>query len=183
MGTLLGDAVDHMTEISGQPTLRSLHAISHEHHARIMAHVDALPELAEMIDTVDPDIFARRFQVECEFITTQLVPHIEAIETTLYTELDALMEKRHSMAPMRAEHAQLRRLFASLCGYRTAVDRGVFDTSDAIGLRRVLYRLYSLLKVHMAEEEMYLQVIERDLSDEEKDILARGVDHAAAEPI
>jgi hypothetical protein len=172
-----------MTEISGRLELRSLDATTTEHNARIMAHVEALHELAEMVDTADPDIFARHFQIECEFISTQLLPHIEAVETSIYRELDRLMERRHSMAPMREEHERLRRLFASLCGYRAAVELGVFDKSDAIGLRRVLYRLYSLLKVHMAEEEMYLRVIERDLTPEEKDIVARGIDHAAAEPV
>jgi len=172
-----------MTEISDKTALRSLDETTSEHNARIMAHVDALGELAEMIDTADADIFARHFQAECEFISTQLLPHIDAVEASIYRELDRLMEKRHSMAPMREEHERLRRLFASLCGYRTAVERGVFDKSDAIGLRRVLYRLYSLLKVHMAEEEMYLQVIRSDLTPEQKDVLARGIDHAAAEPV
>ena len=63
------------------------------------------------------------------------------------------------------------------------IRHGAFDRESAIGLRRVLYRLYSLLKVHLAEEEMYLRVIERELSAAEKDALARGMDHAAAEPI
>ena len=172
-----------MAEIVEQPELQSLYATSHEHHERIMAHVDALPELAAMIDKVDSDTFIRHFETECEFISTQLVPHIEAIETTLYGELDRLMDRRHSMEPMREEHARLRRLFTSLCHYRQAIERGQFTQDETIGLRRVLYRLYSLLKVHLAEEEMYLRVIDRDLSPEEKDALARGIDHAAAEPV
>jgi hypothetical protein len=50
-----------------------------------------------------------------------------------------------------------------------------------MALRRALYRLHSLLKVHLAEEELYLEVLERRLSDEEKDVLARSLDHAMAE--
>ena len=168
------------TDASG---LRSLHATSHEHHDRIMAHVDRLPALADEIGTVDLMTFARDFEVECEFISTQLVPHIEAIETTLYRELDRLMEHRHSMDPMRDEHVRLRKLFEALCHYRQAIERGQFEGDEAIGLRRVLFRLYSLLKVHLAEEELYLAVIDRDLSAEEKDVLARGIDHAAAQPL
>ena len=30
---------------------------------------------------------------------------------------------------------------------------------------------------------MYLRVVDRDLSAEEKDALVRGIDHAAAEPV
>jgi len=172
-----------MTATNPASGLRSLHATSHEHHERIMEHVDRLPALANEITTVDIDTFARDFEVECQFISTQLVPHIEAIETTLYGELDRLMEHRHSMDPMREEHARLRGLFEALCHYRQAIERGQFEGEEAIGLRRVLFRLYSLLKVHLAEEELYLGVIDRDLSDSEKDVLARGIDHAAAQPV
>jgi hypothetical protein len=40
-----------------------------------------------------------------------------------------------------------------------------------------------LLKIHLAEEELYLGVLDRDLTDAEKDALARGLDHAMAEPL
>jgi hemerythrin-like domain-containing protein len=145
--------------------------------------VNALPILADMIDTADRAEFTERFEQECLFITGQLVPHINAIENTLYGELERLMDRRHSMQPMREEHDQLRRLLGSLCLYRAELEAGALDDASAMGLRRVLSRLYSLLKVHLAEEERYLLVIDRDLSAAEKDTLARGIDHAAAEPI
>ncbi len=148
-----------------------------------MPHVNALPVLAEMIDGPDRDAFAKSFEQECSFIVGQLVPHMEAIESTLYGELELLMEGRHSMQPMRQEHQQLRRLFGSLCRYRAEIAAGEFDDAQAIGLRRVLYRLYTLLKVHLAEEQLYLDVVDRTLSDADKDALARGVDHASAEPV
>jgi hypothetical protein len=39
------------------------------------------------------------------------------------------------------------------------------------------------MKIHLAEEELYLGVLDKNLTDEEKDTLARGIDHAMAEPI
>jgi hypothetical protein len=168
---------------SGAPPESTLSTTSHEHHDRIMPHVDALPALAEMIDRVPAGEFAARLEHECQFIVAQLMPHIDAIEQTLYGELERLMDKRHSMQPMRDEHDQLRRLFASLCRYRATVAAGALDQASAIGLRRVLYRLFTLMKVHLAEEELYLGVIDRDLSADEKDALARGIDHASSEPV
>jgi len=169
--------------MNDQSELRSLPATTHEHHARIMAHVDRLPVLAGLLGSADMASFSAEFELECEFISTQLVPHIEAIETNLYGELDRLMEHRHSMDPMREEHARLRRLFSDLCHYRQAIERGQFEAEETIALQRVLFRLYSLLKVHLAEEEMYLAVIDRDLSAQEKDLLARATDHAASQPV
>jgi hypothetical protein len=170
-------------QASGAARPSSLYLASHEHHDRITPHVDALAELAGLVDQTDTAEFARRFETECQFIVGQLMPHIDAIEQTLYGDLERLMDGRHSMQPMREEHEQLRRLFGSLCSYRATLAAGAFDDAFAMGLRRVLYRLYSLMKVHLAEEELYLRVIDRDMSEAEKDELARGIDHASAEAL
>ena len=163
--------------------MRSLSATSHERHELIEPHVDRLPELAEMIGNVTPAAFSANFQAECGFIIGRLVPHMEAIETTLYGRLEQVMDGRHSMAPMRREHAQLRALFGSLCEYSELVADERLSEADQIGLRRVLYRLYAMLKVHLAEEELYLGVLDRNLGPEEKDALALGIGHAGAEPL
>lgn len=161
----------------------SLPRVAHEHHEVITLHVDRLPELAAMIGRVDRAEFAASFERECRFVTDQLVPHMEAIEVALYDELERVMAGRHSMAPMRAEHDLLRRLIGSLCAYRAQSLAGGLGDADEIGLRRVLYRLYAILKVHLAEEEQYLGVLDHALSDAEKDVLARGLEHAVAEPL
>jgi hypothetical protein len=163
--------------------MRSLPDTSHEHHEKIQPHVDRLPELAEMIGRVPPDVFAARFEEECRFVLGQLAPHMEAIESTLYGRLEQLMYGRHSMAPMRLEHEQLRALFESLGRYSDVVAEGSLSPTGEIGLRRVLYRLFAMLKVHLAEEELYLGVLDRNLTAEEKDRLARGLDHAVTEPL
>ncbi len=82
----------------------SLRATSQEHHARLLPHVDRLLDLAEMVGQVDCSAIHQVFEDEYAFIVGQLVPHIEAIESTLYGELERLMDHRHSMAPMRQEH-------------------------------------------------------------------------------
>ncbi len=79
--------------------MRSLSDTSHEQHELIEPHVDRLPELAEMIGHVTPAVFSATFQEECSFIVGRLVPHMEAIETSLYGRLEEVMDKRHSMAP------------------------------------------------------------------------------------
>ena len=161
----------------------SLRTTSAEHHARIQMHVDRLPVLADEMGKVGIDAFIADFEAECAFISTQLMPHMEAIETSLYVELERLMAHRHSMDPMREEHARLRDLFGSLCHYRRSIERGEFEPDDEVALRRVLYRLYGLLKVHLAEEEMYLTVVDREVSDLDKEVLTRALDHAGSQPL
>lgn len=163
--------------------LRSLPQANHAHHDQIRQHLEQLVVLAEMVGRATPDELDAQFQVECSFVTGQLGPHMAAIETTLYDELERLMDKRHSMAPMREEHERFRELITSLCRYGALVADRSLTPPDAIGLRRVLYRLFTMLSVHLDEEELYLAVLDRNLTDVEKDALARGIEHATAEPI
>jgi hypothetical protein len=161
----------------------SLRSTSQDHHAKLLPHVDRLLDLAEMIGRVDCSAIHDTFEEEYGFIVGQLVPHIEAIERTLYGQLERLLDQRHSMAPMRQEHVVMRGLIEELGRYRRHAEGCSWDTIEGLALRRALYRLHSILKVHLAEEELYLSVLDHNLSDEEKDGLARGLDHAMAEPL
>jgi hypothetical protein len=163
--------------------MSSIAQVSHEHHDRLMPHVDALAELAASLGDRAPEGFAAVCEAEHRFLVEQLLPHMEAIETVLYDELERLMAGRHTMGPMREEHAELRRLVDALGRYHALLARGELGTPAIIGLRRLLYRLHALLRVHLAEEELYLRVLERNLSAEAIEALALGIDHATAEPL
>jgi len=92
----------------------SLRATSQEHHAKLLPHVDRLLDLAEMIGRVECSKIHDVYRAEYGFIVGQLVPHMDAVESTLYERLERLMGKRHSMAPMREEHAVMRQLIDEL---------------------------------------------------------------------
>jgi hypothetical protein len=161
----------------------SLRTTSDEHHARLVPHVDRLLVLADMIGRVECSALHALFEEEYRFIVGQLLPHMETIEATLYDRLEQVMGGRHSMAPMRQEHATVSRLVDELGRYRPHVEDCTWSGVEGLALRRALYRLHALLKVHLAEEELYLSVLDQHLTDEEKERLARGLDHAMAEPL
>ena len=163
--------------------MQSLRTTNDQHHAAMVPHVDRLLDLAEMVGRVDCAGIHAMFREEYAFIVGQLVPHMEVIERTLYGPLEELMGGRHSMAPMREEHQAMLRLVDELGGYRSHAEDCQWSAVEGLGLRRALYRLHSILKVHLAEEELYLGVLERHLDDSEKDALARGLDHAMQEPL
>ena len=101
----------------------SLRATTQDHHAKLLPHVDRLLDLAEMIGQVDCSAIHDMFDTEYAFVVGQLVPHIEAIENTLYGQLEQLLDHRHSMAPMRQEHVVMRQLIDELGGYRSHAER------------------------------------------------------------
>lgn len=161
--------------------LISLRATGDVHHARLMPHVDRLLTLAEMVGRVDCAALHALYNDEYAFVAGQLIPHLEVVEATLYDRLETLMGPRHTMAPMREEHDTVRRLVAELGTYQVHEDECTWNEMEGLALRRSLYRLHALLKVHLAEEEQYLAVLDRNLADDEKDSLARGLNHAMAE--
>lgn len=171
-----------MTEGTGAESgLVSLRTTSAEHHARLLPHVDRLLVLADMVGHVECSALHTLFDEEYDFVVGQLVPHMETIERTLYERIEAELAGRHSLAPMREEHETIHRLVDELSEYRLHAADCSWTALEGLALRRALYRLHSLLKVHLAEEELYLEVLERRLSDADKDLLARSLDHAMVE--
>jgi hypothetical protein len=159
-------------------------ATNQEHQAKLVAHVERLHGLAEMVDAETAFALRAGLDEEWPFLQGGLLPHIEAVEATLYPRLEGLMGPRHSMDPMRDEHAEVRRLVETVGGYRRELaEEGALAPDASMGLRRALYRLHALMRVHLAEEAMYLRVLDQHLSDEERAVVARGIDHAAREPL
>jgi len=164
--------------------MASLPTTNHEHHDIIDAQLDKLPGLAEMLGEKPlSDEFRRSFAELIVFIHDSLVPHMNVVEASVYPELERLMQNRHSMVPMRREHEELSGLLSALDDYRAGVEADELGQSGEMGLRRVLYRLYALAKVHLAEEDEYLGVLEHNLSEGEQDVVAASLEHAVTQPL
>ncbi len=112
------------------------------------------------------------------FLDGLLIPHLEAAEHTLYPELERMLQNRHSMTPMRREHGEIRQLLADLVKIQGQLKDASLTTSQTIALRRVIFRLYALLKVHLAEERLYEGIIEHGVSAEAAEKLAAAMDHS-----
>ena len=159
-----------------------MHALpdaGHRHHAALKPRIDALPELADALDAPTPDIRARLAD-EYRFIVGQLVPHMEQAEATLYPQLERLMQNRHSMTPMRREHQEVRALIREL---EVLIERGL-TLGTRLRLRRVLLGLYTIVKIHLGEEQAYIGVLDHNLSPDEQVALAEALEHATLrEPV
>ena len=110
------------------------------------------------------------------FLNDLLLPHMEAAERTLYPELERMLQNRHSMTPMRREHDEIRQLVAEFVRLQERLKAGPLHTSETVALRRVIFRLFAMLKVHLAEEQLYLGIIEHGVSAEGAEKLAAAMD-------
>ena len=158
----------------------TLPAQTHEHHERIMSHVDRMPALGDLIGTFGTDTVRTQLDELVPFLTGTLVPHVDAAERALYPELERLLQNAHSMTPMRREHARIRHLVEELASLQRTFSAGTPGIRDTVALRRSVFGLYALLKVHLAEEELYIHIVERGVSADAASVLAAAMDHPGA---
>jgi len=160
--------------------------VSHEHHELLWRYVNQLNDLADCLDCdcLDSSRLISQLPQLREVhagLTERLMPHMEAVEAAVYPTLERLLADREATIPMAAEHAEIRRLVGAL-GRFTDDDPAVHpDRMAVLALRRVLLRLYVLLKTHLSEEELYIPILEDRLTPAQEAALARGLDHLAAE--
>ena len=156
----------------------SLPRVAHEHHDRLMHHVDTMTMVGDQLGAASVAELRPRVDDLAAFLNGLLLPHMEAAERTLYPELERMLQNRHSMTPMRREHDEIRKLVAELVRLQQRLDAGPLQTGETVALRRVVFRLYAMLKVHLAEEELYLGIIEHGVSAESAEKLAAALDHS-----
>jgi hypothetical protein len=157
---------------------QTLPHVSIEHHERLMHHVDLMPATGDLILATPPAELRPHIDELSGFLTGLLIPHMDAAERTFYPELERLMQNRHSMTPMRREHGEIRQLVADVVRLQQGLDEGRLHKGGAVELHRLIFRLYALLKVHLAVEQLYLEIVEHGLSAESTDALAAAMEHA-----
>jgi len=156
---------------------QSLPQVSHEHHERLLHHVDQMPALADSLLTARAEEVKTGLAEMSAFLSGTLIPHVDAAERTVYPELERMFQNRHSMAPMRREHEEIRKLVAVLGGLTRQLSEGQVTIGRTLGLRRVIFQLYALLKVHLAEEQAYLRIVEHGMETDAADVMAAAMEH------
>jgi hypothetical protein len=159
---------------------QTLPQVTHEHHERILHHVDRMPALADRLLTA-PAADVRPDLAELStFFTGSLLPHIDASERTLYPELERMFQNRHSMAPMRREHDEVRELIATYARLAGEFQTQPMTLGRSLAIRRVMFQLYAVIKIHLAEEEAYLRIVDRGVTGDVADLLAAAMEHPLA---
>jgi hypothetical protein len=159
-------------------TLSNVAPVSTEHHQRLIRHVDQMPRIAELMDSGTLEEFRAALDEAGDFLAELLVPHMEAAERALFPELERMMQNRHSTVPLRREHEQIRASIDDLARLRGLADLGTLSMNEKVALRRIVFRLYSLLKIHMAEELLYAELVEHGASPEAEKALAAAMEHS-----
>jgi iron-sulfur cluster repair protein YtfE (RIC family) len=156
---------------------------AHHHQDVMVPHVDALLALAESMGTAPDAALHERLDVECRFLEEQLIPHMEMAEANLFPALERLLSDTHALAPLRREHAEARRLIGELRRMGDQLSTAPISAGQVIALRRVLMKLFTILRVHLEEESHYLPILDKNLSPADAQAIAAGMQHASLEPL
>lgn len=140
-----------------------------EEHKTLLPHIESLRAAGDAIrdDEITP---ATRKTIEkaYEFLTRHLIPHARAEDRELYPVVQRVMGSPAATATMSRDHVEVHSLTLELKEYVRVLGSGKFMGNQANELRRVLYGLYTLVKIHfIKEEEIYLPLLDTHLSEQE----------------
>lgn len=165
--------------------MKTLTDVSHEHHDLLWKDLEQIREIALCLDSdcLDRAELRARMPLLREIhlgLSTRLLPHMEAVEAAVHPTLERLQEDHGATVVMAEEHEEVRRLMRQLGDFLDDPDMPG-ERASVLVLRRIVLRLYALLSTHLAEESLYLPILEDRLTEGQEAALARALDHLAAE--
>jgi iron-sulfur cluster repair protein YtfE (RIC family) len=151
-----------------------------DEHKELIPHVELLREVADSVGEAPIESVRQGVDEAYAFLSHHLIPHAQAEDQALYPVVGKVLGAPEATATMSRDHVEVGRLTEELRAVRADLVEAAISASQAKALRRVLYGLYALVKVHFAkEEEVYLPILDARLSDEEARRLFEGMEHAA----
>lgn len=122
-------------------------------HQELIPVIDRLDTVAHELDTLSPVVARHELTKVAQELQAHLLPHEEHDDATLYPTLAGLLGGDDPMGTMSRTHreiAHLTRLYTRLV---TALPHEGPGREDQRELRRVLYSLSAILRLHFAQEE------------------------------
>ncbi|HWC01826.1 MAG TPA: hemerythrin domain-containing protein [Methylomirabilota bacterium] len=141
-------------------------------HKELIPHIERLRTVADSVGQAPIESLRRDVDEAFEFLRRHLIPHAEAEEEALYPVVGRILGAPEATATMSRDHAEVGRLTGELASLRSELSQATLGEAQAEALRRVLYGLYAVVKLHFAkEEDVYLPLLDARLSPE----AARGM--------
>jgi iron-sulfur cluster repair protein YtfE (RIC family) len=131
-----------------------------EEHINLMAGVEALRDAGDLIGEVTADVSRKETARVLEFLREELIPHATREDAHLYPVVARLMESPLATQTMSRDHEEVEVLTRQL-------EQATRDC-DLRLMRRLLYGLYHVVRLHFAKEEhVYLPLLDERLGAEE----------------
>lgn len=153
-------------------------------HRELVPHIDALRDAGDAVGVAPLEEQQKEVHDSYAFLTTQLIPHAVAEDEVLYAEVDRLIGTNgttRATDTMRRDHTEVGTLTEELGTLGEQLHGGTLSEAQEQDLRRVLYSLHGIVKLHFAkEEEVYLPLLDRELTAEEAQHMFEEMEQVAA---
>jgi iron-sulfur cluster repair protein YtfE (RIC family) len=137
-------------------------------HQEFVPHLQRIRTVADRLDTYEPaEAIAELEQIRW-FLLERLVQHEEEEEAAVYPVVAQLMGGEDPMGTMERAHMEiehLARVFGHLLSDLPPQGPG---PDDLVDLRRVLYGLHAILRLHFAQEEEAYSWLAAESEDRER---------------
>jgi len=121
--------------------------------------------VADRLDQVPLAVAHRELADLRRLLEERLLPHEAADDASLYPVVARVIGGADPVGPMNREHVEIRRLAGMLGRLVDELPEPGPGAADLRDLRRVLYGLHAVLRLHFAqEEESYLSLFEPQAS-------------------
>ena len=152
-----------------------------EEHRELLPKIERIRRVADSVGMVPAATLRERIAEVRAFLVHELIPHARAEDAELYPVVARLMGAPEATATMQHDHVEV----AGLVDELEAVEPELLGSSLPLeveqALRRILYGLYALVKVHFVEEEeIYLPLLDAGLSEVEATAMFAALEAAAA---
>jgi iron-sulfur cluster repair protein YtfE (RIC family) len=162
--------------------MAALPQVIRDEHKELTARIELLRTVADSIGSAATETLREGVGQACIFLIHQLIPHAQAEEQVLYPTVGRLLHAVEATDTMSRDHLEVIRLTEELEALRLHLFYAPLKESDEQTLRRILYGLYAIIKLHLAkEEEIYLPILEARLPAKEVDHLVEAMERTATE--
>jgi iron-sulfur cluster repair protein YtfE (RIC family) len=151
-----------------------------DEHKELLPHIDTIRTVADSVGETSLYELRQNIDKVHDFLAHHLIPHAQAEDRALYPVVQKVMGAPEATATMSRDHVEVGRLTEELASICAQLSGDTLMAAQAKALRRVLYGLYALVKVHFAkEEEVYLPLLDKRLTPEEARQMFEAMEHAA----
>ena len=148
-----------------------------DEHKELLLRIEVLRTVADTIGSASAESLREGVGQAYAFLIHQLIPQAQAEEQVFYPTVGRLLRALEATETMSRDHLEVIRLTEELEALRLHLFYTALTQADEQALRRVLYGLYAIIKLHLAkEEEIYLPILEARLPAEEVDSLVQAME-------
>ena len=151
-----------------------------DEHKELFPSVDRIRQVAELIGEAPISEIQQGVEEVHEFLAYHLKPHAEAEDAALYPVVQKVLGSPDATKTMSRDHVEVGRYIEELASLKENLSEAALTSEQTQSLRRVLYGVYALVKIHFAkEEEVYLPILDQRLTPESAQDMFQAMEDAA----